>query len=134
MSRVRIIWNQGGAVYTGRRAVKQLIAITTGNYLTVPLPNPYSSWRHAIAAENALRKAGHLGVESNLLIFREPRRTRTKNSRYKQTLRTLGIWTLGTPAPPRNRPRAVPVPRQKQKRASRTVAMLEQDLLRRAEF
>lgn len=136
MSRVRIIWNQGDAVFTGHKAIRQLNALIHAANIPVPLTLGQSQWKQAAVIATELRKARYLGAPSQLYIYREPRRVREKKSKYKTMLRTLGLERLfprGTRRRIEVRPYQPRATHPKQKRPSRIVAMLEQELIRKVD-
>jgi hypothetical protein len=135
MSKIRVIWKQGLAVYYGHRAIKQLTALVQGNYVKLPIViGP--QWKQAVVMEKQLRIAQMLSPDCQLLIYREPRQVSARNSRYKQALRTLGVEAPPT-RPQQRRPAAVrprPTPAHpKLKKPSRIVNLLQQELMRNAE-
>lgn len=136
MSKTRIIWKQGvNTIFPGASALAQLRAIAKANYIELPLLTG-PRWKYAVELERKLRAARLLGNNSQLLIYREPRKTRAKNSRYRQMMNTL-FGIVARPTPPRGgrgdvRPRPTAHP-PKPKRPSRTVNLLEQELLRKGD-
>lgn len=133
MSKIRIIWKQSQSVFPGSAAIRQLGAIAKSVGIYVPPVTP--QWKYAVALEKAVRGARFVGPESQLMIYREPRNVNPKNSRYRAALRTLP----GFERPPRpgraTRPRRPPQPHghPKPKRPSRTVSLLEQEILRKGD-
>jgi hypothetical protein len=149
VSRTRILFRfQDAYNYTGAAAFKQLEKLVSVYGLTVPTPTGVPRWQWAVSAFKTAKTRGYdLG---HLFVYREPRRIKTENSRYKQEIRTLFGLPVGTqPAPPRRgnryetyrranqeainpmrggrRPQAAGV-----KTRSRAIRLLEQELMQEA--
>jgi hypothetical protein len=125
MTRVRIIYQIGPSTFTGKMALNQVSKVCAGyGYKVIPMPGQ-PLWRAVKDIVAITQKAGH--DFGRFLVYREPRRIKVQRSPYKQMLRTM--FGRNRLQPARTPARTTPAHATPNKLRSRTVKLLEQELM-----
>lgn len=125
MTRIRIIYQIGPSTFTGKMALNQITNVCASyGYKPVLMPGQ-PLWKVVKDVVAMTQKAGY--DFGRFLVYREPRHTKTSRSPYKQMLRT--VFGRNRLQPARTPTRPTPTHATTNKLRSRTVKLLEQELM-----